>query len=67
MQDQKGFQVYLVSMYIPFLLYSHNDDNSKHMLKTTDFMWIATLCFFFLELVTNPNASLMRLYFLMLR
>ena len=43
MQDQMVvLQVYLVSMYTPFLLYSLTDDNLKHMLKTTDFMWIAT-------------------------
>ena len=43
MQDQMVvLQVYLVSMHTPFLLYSHTDDNSKHMLETTDFMRIAT-------------------------
>ena len=59
MQDQMVvLQVYLVSMYTPFLLYSHTDDKSKHMLKTIDFMQIATfLCFFFLGLVTNPNVD----------
>ena len=47
MQDQMVvLQVYLVSMHTPFLLYSHTDDNSKHMLKTTDFMQIATFILF---------------------
>jgi len=43
MQDQMVvLQVYLVSMHTLFLLYSHPDDNSKHILKTTDFIRIAT-------------------------
>jgi len=43
MQDQMVLlQVYLVSMHTPFLLYSLTDDNSKYMLKTTDFIWITT-------------------------
>ena len=55
MQDQMFvLQVYLVSMHTPFLLYSHTDDNSKYILKTTDFMWIAT--FILLMLLTQMLA-----------
>ena len=50
MQDQIVFlQVYLVSMHTPFLLYSRTNDNSKHMLKTTDFMRIATFILLMLD------------------